>query len=188
MEIVDVAQAPADASGLVDPTRWIIVIRSRGCPARLLGKTRSRWGPENVWIHHTAFARKPSCTRCDHAGHTASKCTDAKATHPAAVVTVEGPLLDISAAAVRLGQQDPSNIQATLQDQESSLREQSMMGGEGRPAPEHTGAAHPVGPLVIPEANRVHRPHLWRQICEFARTQIVRKLLRLRKLAAASEE
>jgi hypothetical protein len=189
VEIADISQAPADASGLVDPTRWIVVLKSRGCPAKLLGKTRIAWKTENVWIHHTAFARQPPCTRCDHAGHTASKCPDAKAKHAAAVITVDGPPLDISDAAARLAQQDPSSMQTTLHDQEAALREQSMMGGEDRPAPAHVGPAHPVGPpLVIPEAGRLQRPRLWRRICEFARTQIVRKLLRLRELATASEE
>jgi hypothetical protein len=108
LEIADISQAPADAAGLVDPTRWVIVIKSRGCPALLLGKTRIAWKTENVWIHHTAFARQPPCTRCDHADHTASKCPDAKAKHPSAVVNVEGPLLDFSDAAARLAQQDPT--------------------------------------------------------------------------------
>jgi hypothetical protein len=110
------------------------------------------------------------------------------AKHPAAVITVSGPLLDISDAASNLVNQAPAQLRTTLQKQEARLREQSMMGGEDTPAPPHDGPVQPMGPpLVIPAANRITRPRLWRRICEFARSQIVRKLLRLRELAAASE-
>jgi hypothetical protein len=65
LQVADITQAPADATGLVDPTKWVVVVKTRGCPKLLAGKTRSRGTTKtcgSITQHSRVNLRAPAAT------------------------------------------------------------------------------------------------------------------------------
>jgi hypothetical protein len=115
LPVVQLLQQTATATGVLDPTRWTVVVKANGCPPQLRGKTRLEHAGRKLWLHHTAFATHPPCSRCAEDTHPTHSCAERQLVQ-ARILQVDCEIPTLSDALAAAAREDPEQFAPWLQD------------------------------------------------------------------------